>query len=54
MKNLQKKITEFHQKICAEFFSVLHEKFVCFEFPCIIQKTGFFSVFADVRIKPRY
>jgi hypothetical protein len=57
MKNLQKKISEFlpasSTKKSVQNFFCFTGKICLFEISLYIQKTGFFSVFADGRIKPR-
>jgi hypothetical protein len=49
MKNLQKKITEF---LPASSTKKSVQNFFLFQISLYIQKTGFFSVFVDGRIKP--
>ncbi len=41
-----------HQKICAEFFSVLQEKFACLKFPCIYRKQDFSLLLLMVGLGP--
>jgi hypothetical protein len=58
MKNVQKKITEFlpassTKKSAQNFFLFFTGKICLFEISLYTQKTGFFSFFADGRIKPR-
>jgi hypothetical protein len=58
MKNLQKKLKNSCQlaapkNLCRIFFC-LTGKICLLEISLFIQITGFFSVFADGRVKPRY